>query len=206
MTATSSPDKPVTEDALSLAQKVLRKVVSDVERAIAVRSLYARCADQADIIESYGNTWEGYGFETVRNSLLVELIVILMRIYDKADENTASLRSLSRQLSNVQNQPQLRNDALRRIETLKGDHRLRSLRKLRNEDLAHSAMEYSRSPPARYGYAEALLDDTIVVVYELATALIGPDYDFEELKDKWARYAEAFWIRASIGERQTIEW
>ena len=206
MKTTSNLDKPFTEDPLSLAQEVMGKVVSDVKRAIAVRALYARCADQADIIEAYRNTYEGQGFQTIRNALLLELIIILMRIYDKPGENTASLQSLSRHLSNVQEQPQIRNDALRRIETLKGDHRLRALRRLRHEVLAHTAMEFSCSPPARYGYAESLLDDTIIVVHEQATTLLGTNYDYEERKDMWAKYAEAFWKRASLGESQKIEW
>jgi hypothetical protein len=206
MTLASKPDQPVAEDAATLANEVLKKVIANVKRAIAVRALYVRCANEADIIESFSNTWECHGFETVRNSLLLEFTMILLRIYDSGEENTASLQHLSRLLSSIQDQSEEFANALTKIESLKGDHRLRALRQLRNHVLAHTAIKYSRSPPARYGYAEAILDETVDVVWQLANTLIGIDYDFQEQKAIWSKYAEAFWIRASKGEEQEVQW
>ena len=235
---------------MDLAKQVLKKVAENTRRAIEIRAVYTCCAENSEVIEPFNKTWEAHGFQIVRSALLIDLILVLMRIYDAPAPNTASLQTLAKLLSDNETRAALpehftadelsrpvgyltddeallkglkdwhrerategaqRRTAdvtaqLDRIRMLKGDHRLQALRLLRHKTLAHTAVQNKRVTHAKYGYAEALLDQTIELVNALSGALLATDYAFDELGVIWAEYAGAFWKKAASGEGQGINW
>jgi AbiU2 len=82
------------EARVAEARLVADRLNEEVLRAIRLRALYMRCANAQDILDTFSQTLDAHAFVTVRNSLFVELILTLMRIYDASRPNTASLRSL----------------------------------------------------------------------------------------------------------------
>jgi hypothetical protein len=84
---------------------------------------------------------------------------------------------------------------IKEFEQLKGNHHLGRLRSIRNELLAHTAIERNRNNAARYGDAEELLEKTARFVSKLNSAIINLHWNYQSHINTWQEHAEFFWQR-----------
>jgi hypothetical protein len=84
----------ITRDRVLRAQRIIKSITNDVHRAIAVEENLSRCSFRRDIAPAYNNTYQAWSLNVIRDSLLIELVMILMRIMDK-DERSATLTTVA---------------------------------------------------------------------------------------------------------------
>jgi len=82
------------------------------------------------------------------------------------------------------------------FQKLKGSHLLARLRIVRNEILAHDAIERNQKNPACYGDCEDLLEKTTAFTSRLNAAVRRLHSDYSEHEQTWKDYADGFWRMA----------
>jgi len=82
---------------------------------------------------------------------------------------------------------------LAEFQKLKGSHLLARLRLVRNELFAHTALERNLNNPARYGDAEALLEQTAIFTCRLNASVRRLHCDYTNHETTWTEHADAFW-------------
>lgn len=241
------------EAKIAALNKAIDLVAEDVQSAVALHQMYERCANAEDVIQSVDNTKRAWGFNVVRNALLVELVITLMRIHDSGRQDNASLENIMSILSDWRVRDHLINKAIEEYrsrdvyltpdreqglsakerqdreaeraeiqellkkqredeapgagesvaqwldeaftlyETLHQDAAQKSLKKLRNWQLAHRAIDKTGKHGAKYGDQEKLLNLTVPLFQSVATAVNGIDYGFSELDKTWIDFSDEFW-------------
>jgi hypothetical protein len=81
---------------LEKARRILTMVVADVEHAIKLQAMWARCADKPDVLGAFNHTRDAWGFNIARDAIHMSLMVTLGRIYDTSGGEPASIPSLMR--------------------------------------------------------------------------------------------------------------
>lgn len=71
-------------------KRMSEAVLFDVKSAITLQAIWKRCADKKDILDAMSGVPEGLAFGPIRDSLLVDLVLTLMRLYDR-DEDASSI-------------------------------------------------------------------------------------------------------------------
>lgn len=91
------------------------------------------------------------------------------------------------------NERSLISGLLQDFEKLKGNHLLGRLRIIRNELLAHTAIERNKNNSARYGDPERFLQKTAQFVASLNSAVESLHNDYKEHIKTWQEHADYFW-------------
>lgn len=238
------------EAKISTLNKAVELVAEDVKSAVALHQMYERCANADDIIQSVNNTKQAWGFGVVRNALLVELVITLMRIHDSGRKDNASIENIMSILADWRVREHLANEAIEKYRTgdfyiapvrsrnlsdkerrdldnerreitqrqreaespkagesveywldeafslydkLHQDAAQKSLKKLRNWQLAHKAIDKVGKHGAKYGDQKKLLDLTVPLFQKVATVVNGVDYGLSDLDETWTDFSDEFW-------------
>jgi hypothetical protein len=90
----------VARDRLQKARRLAAAINDDLQRATALDAAYRRAIFSKDVPRAFNNTYEAHILSVVRNALLCELVMVLMRIYD-TDTGSASLPNLRSLLADI---------------------------------------------------------------------------------------------------------
>ena len=188
---------------LTAASKLLKAINEEVFRAIALRSLWGRCASDQDVLFAV-NDAKLIAFNIVRDALHKDLVLTLTKLYDTGENDLSFPRVFG-----LVADPMVRvllADAgaceaagTRHREATNGEH-CRSLRLFRNKLLAHNDTRGTEQT-ARYGHEVVLLEDTIWIACRLSIALPSEPPNCEPAKAVWEHEANRFWDALIVGSR-----
>ena len=194
------PDS-VARARLTEASRLIEAMSKEVFRAIALRALWGRCANDMDVLAAV-NDARLIAFNVVRDALHKDLVLTMTKLYDSGKDDLAFPRVLS-----MVADPAVRillPDAkayaeadVRYRQATNGEH-CRSLRLFRNRLLAHNDTRGAEQT-ARYGHEVALLEDTIWIATRLSTALSPGPPEYEPAKMIWDHEANRFWTALKTG-------
>jgi hypothetical protein len=188
---------------LTEASNLMEATNNEVVRAISLRAVWGRCANDQDVLTAINHANQTLTFTIVREALLKDLVLTLTKLYDTGKDDLSFRRVLD-----VVKDPTVRvllADALaceeaeaRYREVTDGEH-CRSLRRFRNKQLAHGDTRGAEQT-ATYGHVGALLEDTIWIASRLSIALPSvPRPNFEPAKMIWDHEANRFWTALITG-------
>jgi len=196
MTATSRLEK---------AQKTFTVVRLELQRAIALEALYARCASAPDILETMEHSMEGHGFFMVRDAIHRDLTVTLMGIVERGQERTACLGVLLRILDHAQVVDALKRSATTRKDAdafiaaarqaysaLHVEQTMKALRTLRDKVIVHVERGDVKHG-AKVGDARKILQKVFPIVQNLGRALGQGDLWLPAQQEQWVQHADRFW-------------
>lgn len=194
------PDS-VARARLTEASKLMEAMSKEVFRAIALRALWGRCANDQDVLAAV-NDAKLIAFNVARDALHKDLVLTLTKLYDTGNDDLAFPRVLR-----VAADPTvcvLLADAQAYVEAearfrkaTDGEH-CRSLRLFRNKLLAHNDTRGAEQT-AKYGHEVALLEDTIWISTRLSTALSLRPPHYEPATMVWDHEANRFWTALIAG-------
>jgi hypothetical protein len=194
------PDS-VARVRLTEASKLVEAMSKEVFRAIALRALWGRCANDKDVLAAV-NDAKLIAFNVTRDALHKDLVLTLTKLYDTGKDDLAFPRVL-RVVADpavcvllADAQACVEADARFR-EATDGEH-CRSLRLFRNKLLAHNDTRGAEQT-AKYGHEVALLEDTIWIATRLSTALPLRSPHYEPAKMVWDHEANRFWTALIAG-------
>ena len=199
----------VARARLTEASNLMEATNKEVVRAISLRALWGRCANDQDVLTAINDAKQAFAFIIVREALHKDLVLTLTKLYDTGKNDLSFLRVLS-----IVADPTVRAllaDA-RACEEAEVGHRdaavgehCRSLRLFRNKLLAHIDTRGAEQT-ARYGHEVALLEDTIWISSRLSIALPSvPPPHFEPAKMIWDYEANRFWGALITGVEATAK-
>jgi hypothetical protein len=179
----------------------MEAINKEVFRAISLRALWGRCANDKDVLTAV-NDAKLIAFNIVRDALFKDFVLTLTKLYDTGRDDLSFPRVLR-----IVADPAVRvllADAracegveARHREATDGEH-CRSLRLFRNKLLAHHDTRGAEQT-ARYGHAVALLEDTIWIASCLSIALPSAPPNCEPAKRVWDNEANRFWTTLIAG-------
>lgn len=203
-----------------LLARTAQQIEHDILRGIAVQGLHTRGAYNPDVAGRYNNTWEAWGYDVVIQAVFIELVIILMRLWDGRDDVLSIPRAkeilddaefldwfIQHERNNpVTYTPDEREELIRRdldkfnkaYDDAKGHHTEGGLRGIRNETLAHNAEEPS-AQKAKYGYADDLLEKTIPIAEAINIIARSHGFHGKDFIEAWATRADHFWTAAIKG-------
>jgi hypothetical protein len=191
---------------LEKAQKTFAVVRRELERAIALEALYARCASAPDILETMEHSMEGRGFLMVRDAIHRDLTVTLMGIVERGQERTACLGVLLGILDDAQVVDALKRSgatagkdadafiaaARQAYSALHVEQTMKALRTLRDKVIVHVERGDVKHG-AKVGDARKVLEKVVPIVQNLGRALGRGDLCLPARQERWARHADRFW-------------
>jgi len=196
MTATSRLEK---------ARKTFTVIRRELERAIALEALYARCAAAPDILEAMEHSMEGHGFFIVRDAIHRDLTVTLMGIVERGQERTACLGVLLGILDDARVVDALKRSATARKDAgafiaaarqaysaLHVEQTMKALRTLRDKVIVHVERGDVKHG-AKVGDARKVLEKVFPIMQNLGRALGEGDLCLAAQQERWARHADRFW-------------
>jgi len=186
----------VAKAKLTKASKLMEAMNKEVVRAIALRSMWGRCANDKDVLAAV-NDAKLIAFNIVRDALHKDLVFTLTKLYDTGKDDL----SFPGVLRIVADDPTIRvfladgrayeEAEARHRETTEGAH-CGSLRRFRNKLLAHNDTRGAEQS-ARCGHEVALLEDTIWIATRLSIALPSGSPHFNCAKRVWDYEADRYW-------------
>ena len=193
----------VARARLTEASNLMEATNKEVVRAISLRALWGRCANDQDVLTAINDAKQAFAFIIVREALHKDLVLTLTKLYDTGKDDLSIPRVLG-----IVADPTVRvllADAraceeaeARHREVTDGEH-CRSLRRFRNKQLAHGDTRGAEQT-AKYGHEVALLEDTIWISSRLSIALPSvPPPHFEPAKMIWDYEANRFWTALMTG-------
>jgi hypothetical protein len=186
------------------AEDIVRKLNEQAVRAIALRAMWARCADKEDVLYAMRPDHLTPGFRIVRDSLHIDLILTLMRLHERAPQEPASIPAVVEILSDPNIQRALgevgRRDAAREclelFDELPRDV-LRRLRQLRDRVLAHNDRRGLEMEPT-VGDETLLLNKSLAIVSAMDLAIRGNGSFLSEPQQFWDALADGFWEHVAV--------
>jgi hypothetical protein len=156
-------------------------ISEDLLHAVALQAMYDRCADKNDVLDALNNTWEAHGFNIVRDSLVRELVMSIMRVHDGGRSDSASLENLV----NIASNHRIRIRLIERAKEAR-DARPAKLIELPGETNDEYAARMKRDEPVR----KAFRAEQVQKVGEDTARLLDEAFDdFEVLKSAPSRAA-----------------
>ena len=217
---------------LETARRIIEKMYSNIIRATWYSALYERIASKGneDIGKAFGSSYEAWGLHFSSEALLDALVMALMRIIYGDEENTASLLSLIKilnkkgvfKLLEEENEEHDRKlpcglgQLKKKVNEIKGDHRLKQVNTHRNTNIAHQVIEHDPKKHKMPNYEDPskLLKEIIPIVVLFRDLLRDPssnESDYEKLMDAevWnsKKTANEFWeyaahLRKNFSDRE----
>ena len=198
--------------AATKAEKVrgiICRLVDNLEDAIETEAVFNRANNDSALHEAYRQTPAEPVYRLVRNTLLMQLAMTLVRMHDRSARNRASLphvfellkdQDVMAAFSGEQTVVEAICGAREKWLEIKECEPLKRLREHRHRHLAHTLFEMPDTEFPVINDAFKLLDDTKPIVAKLALGVPGrADYDLEQLRERWWMCADKFWSAAVAG-------
>ena len=216
---------------LEKARKIVEKLEKNVLQANWYAALYERIAFNEDIGNAFGISFEAWGLEKCSDALLDSLVVILMRIVQGKEDNTASFQVLMEvvkkpgifqllEQENTQYGKKLPCDLeefQKRVKAIKEDHRYEKIKSYRGAWVAHQAIDLNPKKHKFPKYEDPCqwLDKIRPVVELCWNLLKDPSSDFSDrasLEDNFSsakKSANEFWeyaahLRENFSDREDL--
>lgn len=203
---------------LDKARKIIEKMSSNINKAIWYSALYERVAltVDGDIENAFDNSYEAWGLKFSSEALLDALVMALMRIVYGDTENTASLLNLMKILKKrgvfklLEEESDEHNQRLpcgldqleKKVNQVKGKHRLKQINTHRNTNIAHQVIDHDpkKHKMPKYEDPSKFLEELIPVVVLCRSLLRDPssnetDYEIKINAEIWMakKMANEFW-------------
>ncbi len=104
------------EHTLKGAREITEAVYRILHHAVAVSAMYDRCADKEDVLTAVSNSYEGWGFNVIRESLYREIVLSLLKVHD-LDQRAASLINVIRPINAAPVRELLREEMRQRVRS-----------------------------------------------------------------------------------------
>jgi hypothetical protein len=194
-----------TRQRILKAEDIVRHLNQQIVRAIALRAMWARCADHEDILCAMRSEHLAPGFRVIRDSLHIDLILTLMRLHDTPAQEPLSIPVVVEILRDPAVQQSLCNsgaegatiEALALYEAVPGDL-LRRLRQHRDRVLAHNDRRGLDVEPTM-GDETTLLRQSAEIVTAMDRAIRRNGGFFAEPEKFWTLLAHGFWSEVARG-------
>ena len=190
-------------------REIICRLVDNLEDAIETEAVFNRANNDSALHEAYRQTPAEPVYRLVRNTLLMQLALTLVRMHDRRTRNRASLphvfelledQDVMAAFSGEQTVAEAICGARKKWLEIKECETLKQLRKHRNKYFAHILMDRPDMEGPVINKVFKLLDDTKPIVAKLALGVPGrADYDLEQLRERWWMCADKFWSAAVAG-------
>lgn len=191
----------ITNVNLETLAKLTARINTEVTHAIALQSVWVRCADKPDVPHALSNE---FAFPIIRDSVQIELLMTLARLYEvrSRQKKTATIYNAIQLLnkehgsldSNARSYAEQANDKYDQLVKTEIPKRILDLR---DKALAHND-KCGPSEQALYGDETKLLEHTETIACLLHQAVTGNHP--QHYRQEWIRFAESFWTRAMHGD------
>lgn len=179
------------------------RINAEVIRAIALQALWARCANEADVLYVLGDE---SAFRLLRDSLQIDLLMTLMRLYDRPKQANASIPHVIQKVSEPitiscldLNAKTYAEQAKEKYQEVEKTGILKRIRALRDRVLAHNDTR-KLDDLARYGDETKLLENTEAIAGLLHRTVTGSQPQFDFNRQCSVLSAKSFWSRAMQGD------
>jgi hypothetical protein len=182
---------------LDKAGRLTARIVAEVNRAIALHAVWARCTGQPEVVAELAGE---PAFALVRDALLIDLTMALCRLYEAGQDASATFHRLFRTLDDptvgaLLRCPDDHGAAVERYRSLQASGAIKRVRDLRDRVLAHNDTRgISRGPLA--GDAASLVNASVDIAGLAHRAVTGSEPQFALCRETWASFADRFWARA----------
>lgn len=212
--------KKATKISIYLHQNLLR--------AIELSELHKCVMNDRNISDKFGNSFESYGYNSITYSIHFELVLIICRLVDKGNKQTASIPRLLDKLEqkklldevlffwmdggmSFKSENETLSDVLEwaaeardKTEIFRNSDLYTALKKIRNRLFAHSDVRgQGSSDVLKWGDAEVAVQQIGSIVKTLVLVIEAKDCDYESYRNHAEKRAIAFWrfaSQASIGK------
>jgi len=193
------------------ATVLAKKLVSEMETAISIKSLLVKFAHDERIDEVFNDTYESHAFNLIEATLVYALTMNLMRIHDTRKRNDIySLRVLFDDQLPINNEKSgsgkdnvLFDEARKLYERLKRSHLLSRTKVLRDRFIAHSGILDGKEKLPKYSYLYDLLHHSSAIVENIGVVILREHRSFEKTGEIWDDYSSKFFESLIQGQKLT---
>lgn len=193
------------EKSLEKIDQCLFWLNPNARHAIELKETFTYPAYNVELRNSIKGPGDVRVYKICLESLYFEFVMILMRMYDNSEEETACLKNLFNEINDhfiesfqkhksTDIKEEL-NSAIDEFKEINGSHLVSRLKTVRHKHFAHAAIKFNSNQFADYGHAEELLNKTLPLLNRLNKIFRNNLEPFEQITKYWKGYSSEFWMK-----------